>query len=112
MFRSRPLGRASLQSAGVSGVTIASEGCNSINEKQLLAGDESACTGSAYTLGGWLAVDVTLRHLEKMTIPDEGGGLPTHLLTKNNSKNWQVGESNYVPPDYAAQFKKLWLVGS
>jgi ABC-type sugar transport system substrate-binding protein len=102
---------SALRTAGISGVKIASEACDAINERNLLAGQESACTGSAYTVGGWLAMDVLLRHLEGMTVPADGGGLPTQLLTKANASTWQAGESDDIPPNYADQFKKLWHVG-
>lgn len=103
---------SALRTAGISDIKIASVGCDTTNESNILAGSETACVGYPYVVSGWLAVDTVLRSLEHMTIPQSDGGLPLPLLmAKQNSAAWKPAVTTDEPADYPALFKRLWLVG-
>jgi ribose transport system substrate-binding protein len=98
-----------LKSAGISDVKIAGAAPGIANEQNLLNGTESAWAGQNYSYNGWQAIDVALRHLEKMDIPANDGGSPQMLLTKTT-----VGTPSNempVPVGYQTQFEKLWGIG-
>jgi ribose transport system substrate-binding protein len=80
------------------------------DQQAVLNGTVLAAVNSPYTLGGWQDVDMAIRKVMNMPIPQGDHVVPTVLLTKAD-----IGtpENSYdIPSDYAAQFKKLWLVGS
>lgn len=102
----------SLRTAGVSGVKVASVGCDTTNEDNVLAGTEMACVGYPYVISGWIAVDTILRRVEGMAIPSSDGGFPSPLLLmKQNSSIWKPSITTNEPADYPVLFKRLWLVG-
>lgn len=101
---------SALSAAGLSGkVKIAGQGGDPVDLTGVQQGTMHAFTALAATIGGWMMVDATLRHLEGMTIPTDDGGLPTQLLIKGG--NWTPSASYDVPSNYADLFKKLWQVG-
>ena len=102
---------AQLGPAGITGLTIASNSCDTINEAGILNGTEALCTAYPYQIAGWIAVDTVLRRIEKMNIPSGDGGFPAvHLLTSANESSWSPGDSLDQPINYPEQFKKLWHV--
>lgn len=103
---------SAMKTAGVTGVKVASVGCDTTNESNVLAGSEMACVGYPYVVSGWIAVDTILRHVEGMSIPASDGGFPRPLLLMNqNSSDWKPAVTTDEPVDYAALFKQLWRLG-
>jgi ribose transport system substrate-binding protein len=101
---------AALSSAGLSGkFKIVSASASTENEQDVKSGLERATMGDGgFQYGGWLDIDVVLRHLEGMKITPGDGGFPTPLLTKANVGTPSPDDN--VPSNYAQQFKKLWKV--
>jgi ribose transport system substrate-binding protein len=100
-----------LKAAGLDGKfkIISGQGV-SVDQKNVLNGDQLATVNSPLTMGGWQDVDMAVRKVMNLPIPAGDHIVPIALLTKDN-----IGtpEDSYdIPADYAAQFKKLWQVGS
>lgn len=103
---------SALRTAGITDIKIASVGCDTTNESNILSGSEMACVGYPYVVSGWLAVDTILRNVEHMAIPPSDGGFPLPLLMmKQNSAVWKPAVTTDEPADYPALFRRLWLVG-
>jgi ribose transport system substrate-binding protein len=74
----------------------------------LKANKAAAMIGTPYSYVGWEAVDTALRDSEGMPFqPDPI--IPFQLLLPTTT--FTIAQSEDVPANYAAQFKKLWLVG-
>jgi ribose transport system substrate-binding protein len=101
---------AALSAAGLSGkFKIVSASASTANEQDVKSGVERATMGDGgFQYGGWLDVDVVLRHLEGMKIVPGDGGFPTPLLTKANVGTPSPDDN--VPANYPQQFAKLWKV--
>jgi ribose transport system substrate-binding protein len=101
---------AALAAAGLTKVKICGESGDVQNLTNVKSGKEGAYTGLALHHASFLAMDMVLRNMEGMSYDKEGdGGAPKQLLTKD--VDFKIQNSFDVPPDYANQFKKLWLVG-
>jgi ribose transport system substrate-binding protein len=82
----------------------------SLDQQNVLNGTALATVNSPLVMGGWQDVDMAIRTVMHLPIPAGDHIVPMVLLTKADIGTPQ---SSYdVPADYAAQFKKLWLVGS
>jgi ribose transport system substrate-binding protein len=80
------------------------------DQQDVLKGTELATINSPYTMGGWQDVDMAIRKVMNLPIPQGDHVVPTVLLTKAD-----IGapkDSYDVPTDYAAQFETLWKVAS
>jgi ribose transport system substrate-binding protein len=99
-----------LKSAGLDGKfqIISGQGI-SLDQQNVLNGSQLYTSSSPHTYGGWQDVDIAVRTVMKLPIPDADHTDPTYLLTKDNIGTPR--DSFDVPTDYSAQFKKLWLVG-
>jgi ribose transport system substrate-binding protein len=98
------------KAAGITGLQIGSTIGGIVNEQDILAGSESATLPWPGVVEGWVIIDAAARVSEGMTVPDGDGDQPVQLLVKGNFTTPQ--ESLLQPADYAAQFEKLWHVGS
>lgn len=102
---------SALQAAGLAGkYKIIGGKSGALVQQQVLNGTELAVINSPLTMGGWQDVDMAIRKVMNLPIPQGDQVVPTVLLTKANIGT--PSESYDVPVDYAAQFEKLWQVGS
>lgn len=102
---------SALQAAGLAGkYKIIGGKSGALVQQQVLNGTELAVINSPLTMGGWQDVDMAIRKVMNLPIPQGDQVVPTVLLTKANIGT--PSESYDVPADYAAQFEKLWQVGS
>jgi len=99
---------SALKAAGINDVKIIGAGPTTTDLQNLLNGTETAFTGSNYGFAGWAVVDEAARHVEGMEVPQDDGGSPNMLLTKDNVGTPSV--SMELPSDYKDQFKQLWHV--
>jgi ribose transport system substrate-binding protein len=95
-----------LQSAGISGVKIAGKDADSVEQRNLLNGSESAFTGQALHYEGWSVIDLALRHLEGMKFNPTDNSVPQQLLTKQTVGT--PSNSFDRPADFRQQFEHLW----
>jgi ribose transport system substrate-binding protein len=98
------------KAAGVTGLQIGSTIGGIVNEQDILAGSESATLPWPGVIEGWVIIDAAARVSEGMSVPDGDDNQAFQLLVKGNFTTPQ--ESLLEPGDYAAQFEKLWQVGS
>jgi ribose transport system substrate-binding protein len=102
---------AALKAAGLSGKfqIISGQGV-SVDQQNVLNGDQLATVNSPLTMGGWQDMDMAIRTVMGLPIPAGDHVVPIALLTKDNIGTPK--DSYDIPSDYAAQFKTLWQVGS
>jgi ribose transport system substrate-binding protein len=101
-----------LTAAGLTGkVKIAGGAADTPNVKAVTDGTESAWMSFNAPILGYRAVDDALRFVEGITPPTTN--LPNQLITSANVGSLvNTSDGDYVGiADFAAQFKKLWLVG-
>lgn len=100
-----------LSAAGLAGKypIFAGDG-DSITQKQIQDGAITSCVNEPFRLGGFQDVDIAIRHVMNLPIPDGDHRVPPYLLTKQNIKT--PSDSYDLPTDYAAQFEKLWHVST
>ena len=101
---------AALKAAGLQGKykIISGQGV-SVDQQSVLDGDQLATVNSPLTMGGWQDMDMAIRTVMGLPIPQGDHIVPIALLTKDNIGTPK--DSYDIPSDYAAQFKKLWQVG-
>lgn len=98
-----------LQTAGLKNIKIISGKGDSRDQQNVLDGTALATVNSPFVLGGWQDVDIAIRHVMNLPIPEGDHSAAPVLLTKDNIGSPK--DSYDVPSDYAAQFAKLWQVG-
>jgi ribose transport system substrate-binding protein len=81
-----------------------------LDQQNVLNGTQLATLNGPLVMGGWQDMDMAIRTVMHLPIPAGDHIVPTVLLTKGNIGTPQ--NSYDVPADYAAQFEKLWHVGS
>jgi ribose transport system substrate-binding protein len=81
-----------------------------LDQQNVLNGTALATVNSPLVMGGWQDMDMAIRMAMHLPIPAGDHIVPTVLLT--NANIGTARNSYDVPADYAAQFKKLWHVGS
>jgi ribose transport system substrate-binding protein len=77
--------------------------------QNIQAGKERAFVSSPLRIIAWKAVDVALRHQQKMPMAEGDGPTSFQLITKENVGS-TIEDAPDKPADYANQFKKLWLI--
>lgn len=99
-----------LQSAGMKDKfkIISGQGI-SLDQQNVLNGSALYTSSSPHTLGGWQDVDVAVRTVMNLPIPEADHEAQTYLLTKDNIK--KPADTVDLPADYQEQFKQLWKVG-
>lgn len=97
------------KAAGLSDLRIIGINPTSVNQQEVLAGTERAFVNIPLKITSWKAVDVALRHAQKMPISEGDGPLPLQLLTRQTIRSPE--DSVDVPGDYRDQFRKLWGLG-
>ena len=100
----------SLQSAGLGGKfqIISGQGI-SLDQQNVLNGTALYTTSSPHTYGGWQDVDIAVRTVMQLPVPDADHTVSSYLLTTDNIG--KPSDSFDVPVGYPEQFKKLWKVG-
>lgn len=100
---------SALQSAGLQNkVRIITFSGTTPVEQMVQQGQIESTTGYGYSYEGWLGVDVVLRAMQGQPITSEYESLPLPLLTKATIT--KPSDSDDVPADYQAEFRKLWLI--
>lgn len=101
---------SALQAAGLAGKYKLISGRGGAQDQQdVLDGTQLATMITPLVEGGWQDMDIAIRHVMGLPIP-EGDHIATNaVLIKSNIGKPQ--DSYDIPTDYAAQFKKLWQVG-
>ena len=101
---------SALSAAGLSGkVKLAGQGGDVVNLTDISGKDTGAYTANPFVIAGWSMIDRAARYLEGMPI-DQSATLPTQLLA--TGQQFPLTSQYLYPSDYAAQFEKLWHVGS
>lgn len=102
---------AALKSAGLAGkYKIFSGNGDSGDQKQVLSDpDWIATINTPLVSSGWYDVDMAIRHVMGLPIPQGDHRFQYVLLTKSNIGTPR--DSYDVPSNYAELFKKLWHVG-
>jgi hypothetical protein len=80
----------------------------SVDQQNVLNGDQLATMNSPLTMGGWQNVDIAVRKVMGLPIPEGDHAVPIALLTKNNIGTPK--DSYDIPVDFTKEFKKLWKV--
>jgi ribose transport system substrate-binding protein len=101
---------SALKAAGLTDVKIAGGQPQPSDLAAIQSGGEAAAGLINNPLLGWMVIDSLARVSEKMSVPSGDGGSPAQLLTKANVTSTTLN-SYAVPPNYQAQFMKLWKVG-
>jgi ribose transport system substrate-binding protein len=99
-----------LKAAGLDGkYKIISGQGRSGDQQNVLNGTHLYTASSPLIYGGWLDMDVAIRTVMGLPIPEADHAVHAYLLTKDTIGTPR--ESYDLPTDYAEQFKKLWKVG-
>jgi ribose transport system substrate-binding protein len=102
---------SALKAAGLAGkYKIIAGKSGALDQQQVLNGTKLTVINSPLTMGGWQDIDMAIRTVMHLPIPQGDHDVPAVLLTKANIGT--PSDSYDVPADYAAQFEKLWQVGS
>jgi ribose transport system substrate-binding protein len=98
-----------LKTAGLDGKFKLISGTGiSTDQQNVLAGDQLATMNSQLVIGGWQNVDIAVRKVMGLPVPEGDHVAPVTLLTKGNIGTPR--DSYDIPADFADQFKKLWNV--
>ncbi|WP_375476291.1 sugar ABC transporter substrate-binding protein [uncultured Jatrophihabitans sp.] len=99
-----------LSAAGLAGkYKIISGQGTSADQHNVLTGTQLATINSPLTESGWQDVDMAIRKVMNLPIPQGDHEVAVALLDKSNIGTPK--DSYDLPADYATQFKKLWQVG-
>jgi ribose transport system substrate-binding protein len=77
-------------------------------QQNVLHGDHLCAATNPLVSGGWKDMDVAIRTVMGLPIPEADHQVQVALLTKDNISTPR--DSYDTPADYAEQFKKLWKV--
>ena len=105
---------AALQTAGVKGINILTNGPNLPDIDAIKAGSEVAGVTYSTDVEGWRLVNLAARAVTHADLaPALNVLFPTMLLTKENAAKATIEGGYFVAPtDYQAEFKKLWKATS
>jgi ribose transport system substrate-binding protein len=99
-----------LKAAGLDGkYQIISGQGRAADQQNVLNGTHLYTATSPHVYGGWLDMDVAIRTVMGLPIPQADHEVHSYLLTKDNIGTPR--DSYDLPTNYADQFKKLWKVG-
>lgn len=99
-----------LQAAGLGGkFKIISGQGGAQDQANVKAGKQLVTVSNALVMGGWQDVDMAIRTVMHLPIPQGDHIVPISLLTKDNVGT--PADSADRPTDFAEQFKKIWQVG-
>jgi ribose transport system substrate-binding protein len=101
------------QTAGLSEANIGTYAATGDYVAEAAAGKNGAFIMLSTIYAGWIAVNAALLHAEGQSMTEEEALLPIQLATKESATQELAERANSyeAPPNYKAEFEKLWGVG-